>query len=298
MASNLWLVTLGTMRDMRRIGLVVHPSRNVDAALQVLRAWAAEHDAETVQVQVPGQHQRVAEPGDAADCDLVVAVGGDGTMLAAIHLAAAADRPVLGVACGSLGVLTSVTAEQLTAALDRVARGEWTATSLPALQVDREGGGPLLAFNDLAIVRHGQGQVRAIVKADGVLFTRFAGDGCIVSTPVGSSGYTLAAGGPLLAPGLAAFVMTPLNVHGGSRAPLVLGAQSELELSTRVGYGGARVEVDGQVGDVPMGWLRVRFKPSAATVVTFADQEPLLTGLRRRQILVDSPRIIAEDGRV
>ena len=286
------------MGDIGRIGLVVHPARNVDGALQAVRAWAGEHGAQTVQVIVPSQQREVAEPAPAAECDIVVAIGGDGTMLAATHAAAAADRPVLGIACGSLGVLTSVTAERIRTAMDRFNGGDWIPMALPALVVDREDGERLIAFNDIAIVRHGQGQLRATVKADGVLFTRFAGDGCIVSTPVGSSGYTLAAGGPLLAPGIAAFVMTPLNVHGGSHAPLVLSAESELELNTIVGYGGARVEIDGQVGDVPIGWLRITFTSAAATVVTFADQEPLLTRLRRRQILVDSPRIIAEDRRV
>jgi NAD+ kinase len=280
---------------MQRIGLVVHPSRNVDGAIERLRSWADGHGIETAQVAIPGQGRRIAEKRDATDCDLLVAVGGDGTMLAATHAAALADRPVLGVSCGSLGVLTSVSAGQIEQALDRFARGDWTAKSLPALRAEREGAEPELAFNDIVIARHGLGQVRITVHADGVLFNRFAGDGCIVSTPAGSSGYTLAAGGPLLARDVAAFVLTPLNAHGGFRPPLVLSASSGLEIAATPGFGGARLELDGQVGDVPVGSLTLHLVESAVSVVTFADQLPVLAALRAKQILTDSPRIVAED---
>jgi NAD+ kinase len=280
---------------MHRIGLVVHPSRNVDGAIRRLRTWADGHGVETVQVAIPGQGRRVAEKRDAADCDLLVAVGGDGTMLAATHAAALADRPVLGVACGSLGVLTSVAAGQVAGALDRFVAGDWTAKTLPALRAERADAEPALAFNDIVIARHGLGQVRITVTADGVLFNRFAGDGCIVSTPAGSSGYTLAAGGPLLARDVAAFVITPLNAHGGFRPPLVIGASSQLEVAATPGFGGARLEIDGQVSDVPIGSLTLRLVESAVSVVTFADQLPVLTALRGKRILTDSPRIVAED---
>ena len=76
----------------------------------------------------------IDEPGDPAECDLIVALGGDGTTLAAVRVAAAVDRPVMGVACGSLGALTAVTAEHVDEALDRVAGGDWIPRRLPALE--------------------------------------------------------------------------------------------------------------------------------------------------------------------
>src|SRR4051795_10649870 len=93
-----------------RIGLAVHPRRNLDGALATIREWAEENGTEVIQVTSPGQEREVAPVGDAADCDLVVALGGDGTALAALRAAAPCDRPVLGVACGSLGALTATTA--------------------------------------------------------------------------------------------------------------------------------------------------------------------------------------------
>ena len=86
-------------------------------------------------------------------------------------------------------------------------------------------------------MRAGIGQLRVTSRVNGVLFTRLAGDGCIVSTPIGSSAYALAAGGPLLAPETDAYVLTPLPTHGGSRLPLVIGAGSRLELELSAGLG-------------------------------------------------------------
>src|SRR5918992_5397076 len=89
-----------------RIGLVVHPSRDIEDALATTRAWAEAHGVVLGQVPIPGQARRVAEPIDVASCELVLALGGDGTALAAMHAAAPASRPVLGVACGSIGAPT------------------------------------------------------------------------------------------------------------------------------------------------------------------------------------------------
>src|SRR5215212_273601 len=120
-----------------RIGLAVHPRRELDSALATIRDWAERQDAEVV--QIAGQEREVAPAGDPAACDLVIALGGDGTTLAALHAAAPVGRPVLGVACGSLGALTSVTAEKLDDALDRVATGDWRPRPLPALRAEADG---------------------------------------------------------------------------------------------------------------------------------------------------------------
>src|SRR5918994_2790196 len=113
-----------------RIGLAVHPRRELDKALASVRDWAERQNAEVV--QVASLDRQVAPPGDAADCDLVIALGGDGTTLAALHAAAPAGRPVLGVACGSLGALTATSADHLREALERVEAGDFTERSLPA----------------------------------------------------------------------------------------------------------------------------------------------------------------------
>ena len=133
----------------------------------------------------------------------------------------------------------------------------------------RPGGPDLTAFNDACVVRNGIGQVRVTSTVDGVLFTRLAGDGCIVSTPLGSTAYALAAGGPLMAPGTDAYLLMPLASHGGWRQPLVIPAAAELALEISVGIGGARLEIDGQVLDTDPDTLRITLRQDVATLVSF-----------------------------
>lgn len=282
---------------LRAIGVIVHPSRNIDTPLRHVFDWAQEHDVAVIQVPVLGQDRVVADLGEAADCDLIVSIGGDGTMLAAVRAAVEVDRPVLGVSCGSLGVLTAVQADAVGSSLDRFTAGDWSARRLPALSVAGDDGSRRFAINDVAIVRGGIGQVRVTISVDGTLFSRLAGDGAIVSTPVGSSAYSLAAGGPLLAPDTEAFLVTPLPTHGGSRQPLVVGARSELVLEVSAGVGGARLELDGQLATDEPQELRIGMRPAVATLVAFAEQDSLFDALRRRRIIVDSPRLVADDER-
>jgi NAD+ kinase len=279
---------------LRRIGLVVHPSRSVERPLGLVREWSQDHGVELTQVPAAYSQRHVAGEADAVEADLIVSIGGDGTTLAALRSAAMAQRPVLGIACGSLGALATVPVPDVTRSLDRFSRGEWQPREFPALSVTRTDGEPLFALNDVAVVRAGGGQVRVSAHVDGTLYARIAGDGAIVSTPIGSSGYTISAGGPLLAGGLEGFVFTPLPKHGGFAPPLVIPAGSELELEVGAGFGGARLEVDGQVAADHAHSLIIRWREAVATMVSFSDQETLSAGLRRRRIIVDSPRVAAD----
>jgi NAD+ kinase len=283
-----------------RIGLVVHPRRNLDRALETIGDWAQANGAEVVQVGTPGQEREVAPAGDVAACDLVIALGGDGTALAALRAAAPSHRPVLGVACGSLGALTGTTAEKLEYALGRVAGGAWRPRRLPALAADR-GRETLRAINDLVLVRASAGQVTVEILLDGERYARFAGDGLVAATPLGSTAYTLAAGGPMLAPGSRGLVLTPLSPHGGFCPPVVTVPRHDVHVTIEPGHGGARVELDGQIHTVLERMqtvsLSLRFENEFATLVSFGEEEPMLPGLRRRGIIVDSPRVRAREKR-
>ena len=286
--------------ELKRIALVVHPTRPIDVALGHVRAWASVNGVAVVQI-VAGSHQRVvADPDTVGECDLVLAVGGDGTTLQALHVAATVGRPVLGVACGSLGALTAVNAEDLRDALERVASGRWSPRPLPGLRVTGDGAPSRVAINDVAVVRAGPSQVFVEIHVDGQLYVRYAGDGLVAATPVGSSAYTMAAGGPLLAERSDGLVLTPLSPHGGCCPPLVVGSSSTVDLVVHPGWGGARLEFDGQLGeaDDQPGELRLARQEEYATLVSLGESEPLLAGLRRRQILIDSPRVLARDQRV
>jgi NAD+ kinase len=283
--------------ELRRLGLVVHPRREIGTAIDNARAWADANGAEVVQIKVSGQERVVADAGEVAACDLVLAVGGDGTALHALHAAAEVNRPVLGVACGSLGALTATAAGDLADALDSIAAGAWSPRRLPGLQLTGAGGMSRVAVNDVVVVRRGASQVIVGIHVDDQLYVRYAGDGIVVATPAGSSAYTLAAGGPILAERSDGIVLTPLAPHGGCCPPLVVGSASSVRLVIEPGYAGARLEFDGQVEDEQPTELDVTRVEDYATLVGLGESEPLLAGLRRRRILIDSPRVLARDDR-
>ena len=283
---------------MARLGLVVHPSRPLEGVQEAIDAWARAADVAVGQVRVAGQTRELAEPVDPADCDLLVALGGDGTTLAALHAGAPVDRPVLGVACGSIGVLTSVHASRAAWALEQIASGASTVAVVPGLEIAWDDGHSAIAINDLAVLRDGPGQAIVSITVDEVPYAAVAGDGVVVATALGSSAYTMAAGGPLVTPGNHGMVITPLAPHGGVCPPLVTGPSSELKLEIEPGFGGVRCEVDGGREPFESGCiLTIRRRAAYATLVTLAEEEPRLTGLRRRGLVLDSPRVLVRRDR-
>jgi NAD+ kinase len=285
-----------TPERVDRVGVVVHPRRDLDDALRSLRAWAAGSGADVVQLPMAQVDRVVAEPATADSCDVVLALGGDGTTLAALHAAGPAGKPVLGVACGSLGALTATSSDQLDEALQAFAAGAWEPRSLPGIAVTADGGPPAVALNDFVVVRKGASQIAVAIDVDGERFVHFAGDGIVIATPLGSSAYTMAAGGPVLAHA-ESIVLTPLSPHGGTCPPLVVGHDSEVKVSIEPGHYGARIELDGHVHEHTPTALSMSWQPDYATLVSFPGAESLLAGLRRRRILMDSPRVLARDER-
>jgi NAD+ kinase len=146
-------------------------------------------------------------------------------------------------------------------------------------------------------VRAGGSQVTTSVEIDGVLYGRFAGDGVAVCTQQGSSAYSMAAGGPIVAPGDGIWVVTPLAPHGGCLPPVVVGSGSTVRLNVEPGFAGARVEIDGRPAEIPLGVYDITLHEDFAVLVRVGEEEEHFTGLRRRKILIDSPRVMARDDR-
>jgi NAD+ kinase len=273
---------------VRRVALVIHPTRQVAGARRTVEHWASEHDLDVVRLEDGG----AAEPGD-----LVVALGGDGTVLTALRAAAPAEAPVLGVACGSLGALTAVTAEELADGLERVRAGDWTGRPLPALAIEAAEAATEWAINDFVVIRRGGTQLVADVSVDGALYVRLAGDGVIAATPLGSSAYTMAAGGPLLVAGTPAFVCTPLAMHGGNAPPLVVPAAATLEVQVHPSFGGFELELDGRRRPAAGLDYRLSLHANKVTIIGFDEPRIGLGSLRARGLIADSPRMLARDAR-
>src|SRR4051812_27996673 len=274
-----------------RVALVVHPTRAVAKACATVERWAAQHALELVQAHI-GAGTDAVTPGD-----LVVALGGDGTVLAALRASAAAGAPVLGVACGSLGVLSAVAVERLAASLERVWAGDWTARMLPAVAIEVADGPDAWAVNDFVVLRRGAGQVIVELSIDDELYVRLAGDGLIVASPLGSTAYSMAAGGPVLAADSAAFVCTPVAMHGGSAPPVVVPAGAKITLQVHPGFGGFGVQIDGHALPSVAPVYRLTLHRDKVTLVSFDEPGRWIAGLRQRQLILDSPRVLARDAR-
>lgn len=279
---------------MERVGVVVHPTRRVLDALGVIESWATDHGFELVQIPVGAQPQ-VAPAGEVGASDLIVAIGGDGTILKGLHASAEKHTPVMGVAYGSLGALTRVPMDSLRASLDRFAAGDWRARDLPALAIRAVDRKAASAVNDLVIARGRGTQLLLDVCVDGELYVRLAGDGVVVATPLGSSAYSMAAGGSLLAEGADAFVCTPLAMHGGCAPPLVVGGEGEVTLEVHPGHSGFYVDVDGFGVETDAQMFRVTMEHRYATLVDIDGSRSSLPGLRARGLIADSPRVLGQD---
>ena len=228
--------------NARAIGLVPHPNRS--QATQLAKHAAERLGEHGVEVRVPGPDADAAGLGHLAvgldtfarGLDVVVSLGGDGTMLRAVDLSYEARVPVLGVNVGQLGYLTEVEPQDFDAALDRLVNGEYEVSERMMLQVDVESAGPArgrwFALNETVLEKVHTGRlVRLDVEVNGVDFTPYAADGVIVATPTGSTAYSFSARGPIVSPRHKCIVLTPVSPHMLFDRALVLDPEETLRLS-------------------------------------------------------------------
>ena len=271
--------------------MAVHPSRPLDGAIETLGGWASRNDVELV--QIVASERQVFPLAEAAASDLVVALGGDGTALTALRAAEPVRAPVLAV-----GVRERRRAQRRDRRRAQRRARPRAGRRLGALQrarprrVSTPEGKRAIALNDVVLVRRGSGQLVAEVALDGEPYIRLAGDGVIVATALGSSGYTMAAGGPLLTLRTAAFVCTPIAMHGGSAPPLVVPAESVLTVEVQPSYGGFDIELDGQRHALEAHSFRLTLEPERATLVRFSATDQGVRRLRERGLIADSPRAL------
>ncbi len=204
---------------METIGIVAHPRRNCDEVFEAITAWALDRGTKLLtlaEIRTPllPTVERVSPDDLAVAADLVIAAGGDGTILRALSIAAPARVPVLGVNLGRLAFLAEVDPSDLTRALDAIDAHKYRVEERLALDctwVHDDAAVWTRAFNDLVLLRSpGHGEAALAVSVDGELFARFAADGIIAATPTGSTAYTLSVGGPILSPLTSAILVTPV----------------------------------------------------------------------------------------
>jgi NAD+ kinase len=169
---------------------------------------------------------------DSAPLDILISLGGDGTLLRGARRACLRGIPILGINLGRVGFLAASGRETATEMLRRVARGEYTIESRLALSAQvGEGGEEFVAVNDVVIHKGGIARViRMTVAVDGQDVGTYSGDGIIVSTPTGSTAYSMSAGGPVVVPGVDALVITAICPHTLAVRPLVVPASARISL--------------------------------------------------------------------
>jgi NAD+ kinase len=266
---------------MEAVGLVPHRERAVahDLARRA-HAWLVEQG---VEVRVPEADAEaagltdcaVAAAGFAKGLDLVLALGGDGTMLRAVELVYPEPVPILGVNAGQLGYLSALEATEFEGALPRLMRGEFEVSERMMLEIVIKAGEAsepartVFALNEAVVEKVGAGRlIRLLVSINGTPFTTYAADGVIVATPTGSTAYSFSARGPIVSPGHRCLLLTPVSPHMLFDRSLVLGADEELELLVTDGRPVA-LTVDGRhAGELAPGDVIVcRAAPGAARLV-------------------------------
>lgn len=243
-------------------GIVSKPGKpELSKLVPELLSWFREHHYQVVVDRETAPHVSGVEVVERAEMgarplSFVVVLGGDGTLLSTARAVCKAGIPVLGVNLGSLGFLTEVRLDQLYPTLEGIEKSccNVEARSMVRCEVTREDSivASYDALNDIVV---GKGTISRLnhcdVYVDGVFVSSYKADSLIVSTPTGSTAYSLAAGGPILMPTVQALVVTPVSAHSLTHRPLVVPDTSEIGLVVNTGADEAYMSVDGQVG-MPM----------------------------------------------
>lgn len=272
---------------MSSVLLVAHHERAEAATLaRVASTWLRDHGHEvwvTPADAEPLALDDLVADRDPSTADLVVSLGGDGTMLRAVQLLQGAAVPVIGVNVGLLGYLTEVEPEMLAHSLERwfagPSAGHWQIDERMLLDVmlirsDGSPAGTWTALNEGVVEKLESGHtVRLQVSIDGAAFTSYAADGLILSTPTGSTAYSLSARGPVLSPRMRAVLLTPVSPHQLFDRSLVLDPTEAVEVEL-LGHRAATLSVDGQPAATLAEGDRVTVAPSeqVARFVRFGER--------------------------
>jgi len=243
------------MHAPKRVGLVLHPRRDSGEAVAAVLEWTHRHGATLVGLpdevgRIDGVIEEVPAE-DLADCDLLVSLGGDGTMLRALRLSQPTGVPVLGVNLGRVGFLAETEQSSLGEALDSVCDGEYAVEERMTLDALVRSNGTVLArtwaLNE-AVVEKGSREriLEVVLEVDGRPVSAFGCDGVLCATPTGSTAYAFSAGGPLVWPQVEALLLVPSNAHALFARPMVISPDSSVAIEIDVDGPPAVLDCDGR----------------------------------------------------
>jgi len=244
---------------MKRVAIISKArSSELGRIVPRVTSWLREHGYTIIVDPVTSQFCSDAQIVENSELvsnrpDFVIVLGGDGTLLATARIVATADIPIMGINLGSLGFLTEVKQDEIERALEAIDAGRGSVTSRAMLHCQLRRLDKCIAnydaLNDVVI---SQGTLARITDIDvfvnGVFVSNYKADGLIVSTPTGSTAYSLAAGGPVLSPDVPAFVITPVASHALTNRSLVVQDTAVIEVRMKISREAAFLTIDGQPG--------------------------------------------------
>jgi NAD+ kinase len=257
-----------SQKSITSVGIVVKPDHpEALATAGEISDWLAKNGIAQAGEPVSAL---AGEEATLADVDLVVVLGGDGTMIATARMVGERDVPVLGINYGGLGYLTDFRIEELFTALEAILAGEYKTDRREMLDAELCRGDEVKAqarvLNDVVINKAAVARIIEIdVTLDGQFVNSFRSDGLIVSTPTGSTAYNLSAGGPIVFPSMNAIVITPICPFTLTNRPIVVPDAAEIELRLEHENEGVVLTFDGQTAHSLTADDRVRIRKSKTT---------------------------------
>jgi len=243
----------------RNIGIISRPRRsNLTEVVPPLLSWLEDrgihvaYDQETAS-SLPEPSEGRSREQVATASDLLLVLGGDGTLLAAARVAAPRSIPILPINMGSLGFLTSFMLEELFPALEDILAGRLTISERVMLHAELQRGEKILdkqtVLNEVVINKGALARMIELeLSIDRDFVCRYRADGLIVASPTGSTAYSLSAGGPIVHPSVESFIITPICPHTLSDRPVVVGDTSIIEVKLSAGTESVFLTLDGQKG--------------------------------------------------
>jgi len=242
----------------KSVGILTKPKFPEDKSpLQDVVAWLRTRNIDvildTTSASLLGEQGGFQKPQLASKADVLLVLGGDGTMLNAARLAGERGIPILGVNMGGLGFLTEVRLENLYPSLERVFANDFVLDERLMLRTYIHQQGETVAqgvvLNDVVISKGTLARMIELkIAIQGRFVTNLRGDGLIVSSPTGSTAYSLSAGGPIIDPAVQSLILTPVCPHTLTHRPLIVPGNAEIEVTLTSKDNGAMATLDGQEG--------------------------------------------------
>ena len=256
------------MRRIKKVGFVIKPhAPNIERILTELTGYFEKKGVvcllENVAAEKLGRPKGINRQQIPGNVDLVVVLGGDGTLLSIAHLAAQQDVPVLGINLGSLGFLTEVPLGEMFLTVDSLLDGNENIVSLRRLLEVRSGDEIYYCLNDVVINKGALARmIHCGIWIDGKEIAKAKADGLIISTPTGSTAYSLSTGGPIVQPHIPAIIIAPICPHTLTFRPMVISSESRIWIQLLTGGEEVYLTLDGQRGKMMEKNDRVEVKAS------------------------------------